>query len=59
MFMTHFSVGEAVIIRYGRQQGQKGIIIRSQLADVYMVKVENGSILFYSGKGLEKRKGEV
>ncbi len=59
MFMTRFSVGEQVIIRYGRQQGQKATIIRSQLADGYMVKVEDGSIRFYSGKGLEKRKGGV
>ena len=59
MFMTRFSVGEQVIIRYGRQQGHKATIIRSQLADVYVVRAEDGSIRSYSGKGLEKRKGGV
>jgi hypothetical protein len=57
--MTHFSVGEQVIIRYGRQQGQKGTIIRSQLVDVYEVKVEDGSILNYSSKGLVRMKEGV
>jgi hypothetical protein len=52
--MTHFSVGDQVVIRYGRQQGQKGKIIRTQLADVYEVKVLDGSILFFSSKGLDK-----
>jgi redox-sensitive bicupin YhaK (pirin superfamily) len=53
---THFSVGDQVIIRYGRHQGQKGKIIKSQQADVYEVRVEDGSVLFFSGKGLDKEK---
>ena len=51
--MTRFAVGEQVIIRYGRQRGQKATVIESQAANVYKVKVEDGSILFFSGKGLE------
>jgi hypothetical protein len=57
--MTRFSVGEQVIIRYGRQQRQKATIIESQPADVYKVKVEDGPVLFFSGKGLEREKKGV
>jgi hypothetical protein len=53
--MTHFSVGDRVSIRFGKQQGQSGTIIKSQAADAYIVKIEDGSVLFFSGKGLEKR----
>jgi hypothetical protein len=56
MFMKRFAVGEQVIIRYGRHQGQKAQIIESQTADTYRVKVEDGFVRFYSGKGLEKEK---
>ena len=52
--MTHFIVGEQVSIRYGRQRGQKAKIIKSSSPDAYLVKVEDGSIRFYSGKGLAK-----
>jgi len=55
-FMTRFSVGDRVIIRYGRQQGQKAKIIKSPQADVFKVKAEDGSVLFFSGKGLEKQE---
>jgi hypothetical protein len=53
-FMMRFAIGETVIIRYGTHQGKKGRIIRAQQADVYEVKVEDGFIFFFSGKGLEK-----
>jgi hypothetical protein len=56
VFMTQFSVGEQVIVRWGREQGQRARIIQGQPADVYKVKVENGSILFFSGKGLAKEE---
>ena len=56
VFMTQFSVGEQVIVRWGREQGQRARIIQSQPADVYKVKVENGSVLFFSGKGLAKEE---
>ena len=54
--MTRFSDGERVIIRWGRQQGQRATILKSRPADVYEVKVEDGSVLFFSGKGLEKEE---
>jgi hypothetical protein len=57
--MTHFSVGEQVIIRWGNHQGQKATIIKSQLGNAYRVKVEDGPILFFSSKGLEKEKEGV
>jgi hypothetical protein len=56
VFMTRFSVGEQVFVRFGREQGQRATIIQSQPADVYKVKVENGAVLFFSGKGLAKDK---
>jgi ribosomal protein L24 len=59
MAMTHFSVGDQVIIRYGRQQGQKAEIIKSIPADGYKVKTEKGTTLFYSAKGLEKVAGQL
>jgi hypothetical protein len=52
--MTRFSVGDQVIIRFGRHQGQKATILASQASDAYKVKLEDGSVLFYSGKGLEQ-----
>jgi ribosomal protein L24 len=53
--MTHFSVGDQVVIRFGRQQGQRATILKSRPGDAYTVKVEDGSVRFYSGKGLEQR----
>jgi hypothetical protein len=53
--MIRFSVGDQAIIRFGKQQGQKATILKSQPADAYLVKIEDGSVLFFSGKGLEKR----
>jgi ribosomal protein L24 len=53
--MTHFSAGDQVIIRFGKQQGQRATILKSQPADTYLVKIEGGSVLFFSGKGMEKR----
>jgi hypothetical protein len=54
-----FAVGEQVIIRYGRHEGQRARIIENQTADTYRVKVEGGFVLFYSGKGLERENGGV
>jgi hypothetical protein len=60
MFMTpRYAVGEHVIIRYGRHQGQKARIIKSQQADTYTVKAEDGFVRIYSGKGLEKERAKV
>lgn len=57
--MTHFSVGDQVGIRFGTQQGQKATIIKQPKADAYKVKVEDGSIRYYSGRGLELEQGRV
>jgi hypothetical protein len=57
--MTHFTIGDQVKIRYGRQQGQKAKIIKSRTPDAYLCKVEDGSVRFYSGKGLEKEREAV
>jgi ribosomal protein L24 len=54
--MIHLSVGDQVVIRFGNQQGQKATIIKNPNADVYKVKVEDGSIRYYSGKGLAKEQ---
>ena len=57
--MIRFSVGDPVIIRYGKRQGRKATIVKSQPGDAYTVKVEDGIILFYSGKGLKPAEGEA
>ncbi len=57
--MIRFSVGEKVIIRFGKQQGQKAtIIVKNEPADAYRVKAEDGTIYFFSSKGLEKEWNE-
>jgi ribosomal protein L24 len=53
--MDHFSEGDEVVIRYGKQQGQKGVIVKTQAADVYRVKLEDGSVLFFCAKGMERK----
>jgi len=54
--MTRFSVGEHVIIRYGKHERQKATILRSQPGDAYRVKAEDGTVLFFTSKGLEKER---
>jgi hypothetical protein len=54
--MTRFSVGEQVIIRYGRHQGQKAKILKSLPADGYKVRAEDGSVHFFTSKGLDGDK---
>jgi hypothetical protein len=56
--MIHFAVGDQVVIRFGKQQGQRATIIKCQPAGVYLVRVEDGSVLCFTGKGLEKQEGE-
>jgi hypothetical protein len=58
-FMDSFSVGEKVIVRWGTQQGKKAKILKCQPANVYTVKLDDGSVLIFSGKGLEKEKQAV
>jgi hypothetical protein len=57
--VTHFAVGDQVIIRFGRHQGQKATILKSQPAHAYKVRVEDGPVLFYSAKGLAKGKQAI
>jgi hypothetical protein len=57
--MTRFCVGDQVIVRYGRHQGQKATILRNPPGDAYRVKVEDGTVLFFSSKGLAKEKERV
>jgi ribosomal protein L24 len=52
--MVRFVVEDQVVVRYGKHRGQKGTIIKTPEPDVYKVKVEDGMILFFSAKGLEK-----
>ena len=52
--MTRYSVGDMVLIRYGRHQGHKGTILKRQPAEVYEIKGEDGATLFFSGEGLER-----
>jgi hypothetical protein len=50
-------VGDPVIIRFGKHQGKRAIILKSQLGDAYTVKIEDGPIQSYSGKGLALAEG--
>ena len=54
--MTSYSVGDQVIIRFGERQGQAGKVITAQPLDVYKVRIEDGSVLFFIGKGLARKK---
>ncbi len=54
--MTRFTVGDQVVIRYGKHQGHRATVLETQPADVYKVRAEDGFILYYSGKGLESER---
>jgi hypothetical protein len=54
MAMTQFVVGDQVVIRYGKHQGEKARILKSIRGYDYKLKTEEGFVLFYSGKGLVK-----
>jgi hypothetical protein len=57
--MTHYCAGDQVVIRFGKRQGQLATIIAGQQANAYKVKAEDGWIVYYSEKGLERKKDEV
>jgi len=57
--VTRYSVGQRVIIRYGKRQGETATIMKSQPSEVYQVKAKDGVILFFSGKGLEQEPERV
>ena len=54
--MDGFRVGEQVLIRWGTRQGKRATIVKCQPANVYTVRVEDGAVLIFTGKGLEKEK---
>jgi ribosomal protein L24 len=56
VLMTSFSKGDQVVVRFGKLQGQHGTVIESQPAKVYKVRLEDGSVHFFSWKGLEGEK---
>lgn len=51
--MTRFTIGDLVRIRYGKQAGLKGEVIKSLSVDSYEVRLEDSSVFFFSSKGLE------
>jgi hypothetical protein len=55
--MTHFSLGEEVMVRYGKHQGQMAKFLKCLPANDYKVKVVDGSVCFYTGKGLKTHQG--
>ena len=52
--MVHFSAGDQVIIRFGRRQDQQGTVVECQPANVYKVRAQDGSVHFFSEKGLAR-----
>jgi ribosomal protein L24 len=52
--MMRFSKGDEVVIRFGKLQGQKGKVIETQPAQVYKVKTEDGSVHYFTWKGLQR-----
>ena len=52
--MENFAVGEKVVVLYGKHQGRSATVMKSQPGDAYKVKVEDGTVLFFSRKGLKK-----
>jgi ribosomal protein L24 len=53
--MMRFFKGDEVFIRFGKRQGQLATIVESQPANVYKVKAEDGWLVYYSAKGLERK----
>jgi hypothetical protein len=59
VYMTTFSVGDQVVIRYGIHEGKRARIITRREKDAYKVKAEDGYILFFSSKGLKLEAGKL
>jgi len=57
--VTRYSVGDRVMIRYGKRQGERATILKVQAAEVYVVKAKDGVVLFFSGKGLQQEPVRV
>lgn len=54
--MASFCIGDQVIVRFGERQGQQGKVVKAQPLDVYLVRIEDGAVLFFIGKGLARKK---
>ena len=50
--MKPFVVGEQVTIRYGVRQGQEAHVVEKQPAEVYKVRLDDGSCLFFGRASL-------
>lgn len=50
--MDSFGVGDRVTIRYGERQGQHGLVVERQPAEVYKVRLPDGTALFFSRQSL-------
>jgi len=57
--VTRYSVGERVVIRYGKRQGELATILKVQAAEVYVVKAKDGVVLYFSNKGLQQETVRV
>ena len=54
--MEPFSVGDRVVIRQGERGGQNAEVVAAQPAEVYQVRMPDGSVGFYSGRQLTGMK---
>ena len=52
--MVRFSNGDQVILRFGRRQDQQGTIIESRPGNLYKVQAADGSVHFFTDKGLAR-----
>jgi hypothetical protein len=57
--MKTFAIGDRVIIRHGQQRGRKAVIMEVQSAEIYKVRLPDGSFLLYSISGLERGDEEA
>jgi ribosomal protein L24 len=54
--MLRFAAGKQVTIRYGKRQGQEGTVLKVRSKDVYLVRMGDGTVLYFSEKGLEEKE---
>jgi hypothetical protein len=50
--MDPFNVGDRVVVRYGQWQGSEGQVVAKQRAEVYVVRLGTGPVLFFSRASL-------
>jgi hypothetical protein len=56
--MEPFSIGEHVIIRHGERHGQHGQVVERQRAEVYKVRLGDGTTLFFCRQSLLREAPE-